>query len=416
MRRLPHALITLIFTFLCLILTSQPAAAKEDCSKAAKLSDEANDLVSMNPSEASNKLREAISYCGNSSSLYYNLAMALYPQAKYDEVKAALDKAISIKTNYAKAMNALAFIHYKHGGDMGRAKMLAKKAVELEPRNQQFVDTLELMTGNIDIAPKTGLSRPDAIAIVIGIKNYENKSIPPVKFALQDAAIMKRYLVDTLGFKESNVFLLKDASNIELTKYFGNDRDHKGILYNRVRKNLSDVFIFYSGHGAPDTNTKKAYLLPSDTDPSIMKLTGYSLDTLYENLAKLSREKNTKSMIVALDACFSGGSHEGMLIENASPIFIEASSPVLNMKNAVIFSSSKGNQISSWYPEKNHGLFTYFFLKTIKNAVEEKRQLTAADLETALLGSDSVNDYAWKMYNREQEPQVFGDKNIVLVQ
>jgi len=416
MKRLGRTIAPLLFFLINFILSPAPALAKDDCNKAARLSEEANDIVATNPSGASNKLSEAIAYCSSSSSLYYNQAMALYPQAKYEEAKSALKKAIALNPDYAKALNALAFITYKHGNDLPQAKMLAKKAVELEPRNRHYVDTLELMTGSVDIAPKTGLIRPDAIAVVIGIKNYTDKTIPPVKFALQDATIIKRYLVDTLGFDENNVYLLKDASNLELTKYFGNDKDHKGLLYNRTRRDRADVFVFYSGHGAPDTNTKKAYLIPADADPSIVKLTGYSLDTLYDNLGKLSREKSTKSITVVLDTCFSGGSQDGMLIENASPIFIEASSPALTMKNAVIFSSAKGNQISSWYTEKSHGLFTYFFLKTIKSAAEEKRALTAGDLEKALLGADSVNDYAWKMYNREQEPQVYGDKSIVMVQ
>ena len=392
-----------------------PASA-EDCTKAAKLSESANDMVSSNPAGAANKLREAITYCGTSASLYYNLAMALYPQAKYGDAKIQLEKAISIKPDYAKAMNALAFIHYKHGGDIRRAKQLARKAVEIDPRNQQFADTLELLAGNVDMAPKTNISRPDAVAIVIGNKTYENNLIPPVKYALQDASIVKKYLVDTLGFSENNVVLLKDASNLDLTKYFGNDKDHRGILYNRVRKDRSDVFIYYSGHGAPDTNTKKAYLIPVDADPSIIKLTGYSLDTLYENLAKLSKEKTPKSVTLVMDACFSGAYNDGMLIDNASPIFIEATSPTLHIKNASIFASSRGNQISSWYPEKGHSLFTYFFLKNIKDAAESKRKLTAGDMEKALLGPDGVNDSAWRLFNREQEPQVFGDKNFVLLQ
>jgi hypothetical protein len=411
--------ITLIlasFLLLCLSLAAQPLLAKDDCTKAAKLSESANEQVSSNPAAAANKLREAIAYCGTSASLYYNLAMALYPQAKYDDAKIALEKAISLKPDYAKAMNALAFIHYKHGGDIGRAKYLAKKAVEIDPRNQQFADTLALLAGNVDMAPKTNLSRPEAIAIVIGNKSYTNNLIPPVKYALQDASLVKKYLVDTLGFSETNVILLKDASNLDLTKYFGNDKDHKGILYNRVRKDRSEVFIYYSGHGAPDTNTKKAYLIPTDADPAIIKLTGYSLDTLYENLAKLSKEKNPKSITVVMDACFSGAYNDGMLIDNASPIFIEATSPTLNIKNSSIFASSRGNQISSWYPEKGHSLFTYFFLKNIKSAVEEKRTLTAGDMEKALLGPDGVNDSAWRLFNREQEPQVFGDKNFVLLQ
>lgn len=403
-----------LFVSACLI--ASPAYAKQDCAKAAKMSEAANEIVSNNPAAAANKLQDAIAMCGTSSSLYYNLAMALYPQAKYEEAKAALDKALAIKPDYAKAMNALAFIHYKHGGDMNRAKMLAKKAVELDGRNQQFTDTLDLLVGNVDSPPKTAFNRPDAIAIVIGNKTYQNKIIPPVKYALQDSSMVKRYLIETLGFSENNVILVKDATNLDLTKYFGNAGDHKGILYNRVRKDKSDVFIYYSGHGAPDTNTKKAYLIPSDADPAIIKLTGYSLDTLYENLAKLSKEKSPKSITIVMDACFSGAYNDGMLIENASPIYIEASAPALTMKNSVIIASAKGNQISSWYPEKNHSLFTYFFLKGIKSAVEEKRSLTARDMETMLTGSDGVGDSAWRMYNREQEPQVMGDKNIVLVQ
>jgi uncharacterized caspase-like protein len=160
--------------------------------------------------------------------------------------------------------------------------------------------------------------------------------------------------------------------------------------------------VFYSGHGAPDTNTKKAYLVPSDADPAIIKLTGYSLDTLYDNLAKLNMEKNPKSITVVLDACFSGGSNEGMLIQNASPIYIETSIPLLTARNAVVLSSSKGNQISSWYPEKNHGLFTYYFLKNIKKAAEDKKSLTIREMESALVGPESVNELAWRLYNRDQ--------------
>jgi len=200
-----------------------------------------------------------------------------------------------------------------------------------------------------------------------------------------------------------------------MVKYFGREGDHKGILYNRTRKGQSEIFIFYSGHGAPDTNTRKAYLIPSDADPAVIKLTGYSLDTLYENIAKLEKEKNPKSITIVMDACFSGAYNDGMLIENASPIFIETSSPVVSMKNTVIFASAKGNQISSWYPEKNHSLFTYFFLKGLKESIESGKKLTAGDLEKTLLGTESVNDYAWRIYNRDQEPQVMGDKNIALL-
>ena len=119
---------------------------------------------------------------------------------------------------------------------------------------------------------------------------------------------------------------------------------------------------------------------------------------------------------MVLDSCFSGGYNNGMLIENASPITIEASTPALSLRNAVVFSSSRGNQISSWYNEQNHGLFTYNFLKSIKTGIEQgKKGLSAGDVEKTLIDADGVNDQAWRLYNREQEPQVVGNKNLVFV-
>jgi uncharacterized caspase-like protein len=176
----------------------------------------------------------------------------------------------------------------------------------------------------------------------------------------------------------------------------------------------STIFVFYSGHAAPDTNTKEAFIVPSDADPSMIRLTGYPLDTLNSNLNKIARDKKVKSLVVAMDACFSGGYNDGMLIEGASPIFIETDSSKLQGENAVVLSSSQKDQISSWYPDKKHGLFTYFLLKGIKDAVEKDVTLTAADLEKYFVEPGRIPDQAWKLYNRKQTPMVTGNKGVVL--
>lgn len=401
----------MLFTFV-----ASPAIAIEDCAQAAKLSEEANALSDKKPAIAANKLREAIAYCGKSAALHYNLATTLYQQEIFSEAEASLRTALDINPNYSKAVNALAFLMYTQGGDKRKAKILADMAVMLEPNNQTYRNTLDLINENIDNPAQVKFKRPDGIAIVIGNKNYANALLPAVKYADRDAAVMKKYLMNSLGFEEDNIILIKDATHLDFVKHFGDSGDHKGILYKRTHENRSDIFIFYSGHGAPDTNTKKPYLVPNDGDPNVIKLTGYSLDTLYDNLAKLNREKSPRSITVVLDSCFSGGSNDGMLIQNASPIYVEASTPVLAMRNAAVITSSKGNQISSWFPAKNHGLFTYYFLKTLKVAAEEGRKLSVGDIEKALLDVDGVNDRAWKLHNREQEPQVVGNKNIILVQ
>ncbi len=81
------------------------------------------------------------------------------------------------------------------------------------------------------------------------------------------------------------------------------------------------MFIYYSGHGSPDPNTNKAYLVPIDCNPVMMSLTAYPLDVLYENITKIA----VKSITVVLDACFSGGTNTGTwLVQNASPALLKS--------------------------------------------------------------------------------------------
>jgi caspase domain-containing protein/tetratricopeptide repeat protein len=388
-----------------------------DCIKASKLSDEAAELAASNAGLAERKIREAVELCDSSASLHYNLALISSRQFRFTDAEAELERAIELKPDFARAINALALLYpLKPDGDLAEAKKLAQKAVNLDPRNRQYRQTVEMLNASVDFPPRTTVTRPDAIAVVIGNRNYRSAAIPAVTYAVQDAIAIRKYLTEALGFKESNIIYLTDAAHVDFIRIFGDAGDHKGILYNRTRKDRSDIFIYYSGHGAPDTNTKKPYLVPSDADPAIIKITGYSLDTFYANLTKLESEKQPRSITVVLDSCFSGGYNNGMLIENASPITIEASTPALTLRNAVVFSSSRGNQISSWYNEQNHGLFTYNFLKSIKTGIEQgKKGLSARDVEKTLIDADGVNDQAWRLYNREQEPQIVGNKNLILV-
>jgi hypothetical protein len=77
--------------------------------------------------------------------------------------------------------------------------------------------------------------------------------------------------------------------------------------------------------------------------------------------------------------------------------------PLVNMKtdavpaNVTALSASSAQQISNTYEEKGHGLFTYFFLKGLK----EKGDVKAA---FGYLGPE-VSRVALRQYNSEQTPQ-----------
>lgn len=256
--------------------------------------------------------------------------------------------------------------------------------------------------------PLAAVKNPDAVAVVIGIARYQNSDVPPVDFARRDATWMKAYLIKTMGFEERRVIEIYDneATQGKFRQVFEEQ------LRNWVRQGRSDVFVYYSGHGVPDPETKEAYLVPYDCNPSYAKSTGYKLREVYDQLAALP----ARSVTIVLDACFSGSSPGGVLLKQASPAFLTVENPALAIENGLLFSSSTGQQMSNWYAEKKHGLFTYYFLKALKGAGDSNndRQVTAEEIDTYL--STHVPDKAMELHNRKQTPQVLGkDKQRVLV-
>jgi len=207
------------------------------------------------------------------------------------------------------------------------------------------------------------------------------------------------YLTRALGYPAENITSLvnEQATSADLVKSL------EKWLPNNVEPD-SSVFVYFSGHGAPNPTTGDAYLVPYDGDPTYIAETGYSLKRLYDVLGRLQ----AKEVTVALDSCFSGSGGRSVIAKGARPIVMTIDNPVLLSRKITVFSASAGNQISSTYDEKGHGLFTYFFLKGIK---EEKVIKQDGSLELNSLYAyirPQVESIAKKKYNNEQTPQLMG--------
>ena len=261
--------------------------------------------------------------------------------------------------------------------------------------------------------PEGKTKKPHAIAVIIGNKNYTRSGhgIPDVDYAVRDAAYMKKYMTNLLGYSDENVIYKLDATQGQMSRIFGTEGNFKGELYNYVKSGKSDVFIYYVGHGAPDPTGKGAFLMPVDASADYISANGYPLDTFYNNLEKIP----AKSITIVLDACFSGNSAAGMLVKNISPGMLKSASTVRKLNNGVIFSSTGQDQVSHWSPEKQHSLFTYFFMKGLRGKADQdgNRKITVAELKQYL--SDKVPYRARRLTGREQTPVVVGDESWELV-
>ena len=276
-----------------------------------------------------------------------------------------------------------------------------KSGARLAEDNQTSDNKIRTVASDVDKLPlvKAKTNR-NAYAVVIGIEQYRQK-LPNADFALHDAKIVTDYLTKVMGYPEENVVTLTNdhATYVDLVKYF------EKWLPNNIQQNDS-VFIYYSGHGAPNPKTGDAYLVPYDGDPSFIDQTGYSLNRMYDSLGKLP----AKQIIVALDSCFSGAGGRSVLAEGSRPLVMNLRTFAVLSKNMTIITAASGDQISSTYKDKGHGLFTYFMLKGIKdgNGTRQDGSININDLFNYV--KPQVERVARKQYNNEQMPQLIRPK------
>ncbi len=250
------------------------------------------------------------------------------------------------------------------------------------------------------------------IAVVIGNSTYSASGTPNVEYALQDAQTMRQYLITAFGYDPANIIYLEDATLTKLNEIFGTESDHQGKLYKWVKPGLSRVFIYYVGHGAPDQQSGESYFVPVDANPQYISTSGYKLSTFYENLSKIPAAKKT----VVIDACFSGSSANGQLLKGVSGLTARLKAEPKAAGAADLLLTSAGmDQVASWYPEKGHSLFTYFFLKGIQGAADNNKDGTITMGEMKIWLNDQVPYMARRLTGNEQQPVMLGKDGDELV-
>lgn len=237
-----------------------------------------------------------------------------------------------------------------------------------------------------DELPPAVAPRPRAHAVVIGIERYR-EALPRADFAASDARSTAEHFRRVLGVPAENTAVLTDdrATKSDFEKYF------ERWLPNRVEPG-DEVYVYFSGHGAPNPKTGTSYLVPFDADPTYIEQTGYPVARLYAQLAKL----RAKRVLVAMDSCFSGSGGRSVIAKGARPLVSVVQSDV--PAPLIVISASTGDQISNTYQEKRHGLFTYFFLEGLRKNGSDLR----ASFDEL---KPKVARVARREYNSDQDPQ-----------
>lgn len=233
--------------------------------------------------------------------------------------------------------------------------------------------------------------RPDDFAVIIGVENYAD--LPPASYAGRDASAVRRF-VAAMGVPERNIMALTDGRATRT----GIEKLIEAWLPNNVTAD-SRVYVYYSGHGAPDAKTGDAYLVPSDGDPRYLEQTGYPLKRLYARLGQLK----ARSVLVALDSCFSGAGGRSVLAKGMRPLVAKVDVAAGEGKVSVI-SASAADQVSGSNDEAGYGLFTYALLQGLNGgAKDQEGKVTLKSLYAYL--KPRVQDEA-RRGNGDQTPQL----------
>ena len=197
----------------------------------------------------------------------------------------------------------------------------------------------------------------DENTFVVIISNEDYKHEESVPFAKNDGEVFKIYCQKTLGIPESNISFVPNATLNEMSY----ELDHLAEVLNAY-DGTARAIIYYTGHGMPDEDSKDAYLLPVD-GYSQKPTSGMSTKEIYARLGSM----NSKSIMVFLDACFSGARRDGKMLASSRGVALKVNSDPVG-DNTVVFSAAQGNETAYPYQSQQHGMFTYYVLDKMQQS------------------------------------------------
>jgi len=273
---------------------------------------------------------------------------------------------------------------------------MLSKTVEIREadvvHNEVQITDVSLVSDIDKDIPVNQIQKENRYALVIGNEDYTSYQVSlnsevNVDYAINDAQTFKTYCTNVFGIPGDNITMLTNATAAKMRAGI-----EKMKLLLKNSQGIAEVIVYYAGHGLPNEETKDAFLIPVDVNPADLN-SAISLRYLYESLSQYPSSRVT----ILLDACFSGGGRHAGLVA-ARSVKIKPKEVMLN-GNIVVFAATSGEQTALPYSDKQHGLFTYFLLKKIKETGGRISYGELSDYLNSKVALESV-----KINNKEQVP------------
>jgi hypothetical protein len=175
---------------------------------------------------------------------------------------------------------------------------------------------------------------------------------PALEFAIEDAKAIRQKFKES-GFDEITTILDKEATQRRILTVLGYE------LPQKVDRN-DRVVIYFAGHGQTEdlpAGGKKGYIIPVDADTSNYFATAISM----EQIRDLSNLIPAKHILYVMDSCYSGlGLSRSHGVSAKISGYLQKIASMRTVQ--IITAGGKGEQAQE---KEGHGLFTRYFLRAV---------------------------------------------------
>ncbi len=245
------------------------------------------------------------------------------------------------------------------------------------------------------VVPDISTDLPEIWAVAIGVSQYENQTIPPLKYPDNDAFGMYSFWKSpgggSLDDEHSEVLVDDAATKAMVTTTLR-------TVFSKAKNNDLAIF-FFSGHGL------KGSFLTTDYD-------GDNIRLYHSEINKILAECSAKNKLVIADACHSGsyiaskgGPNKQPTQENKQLFFAELNKV---QPGIAYLLSSQSDEESLEVSTLHNSVFTYFVLRGLKGEANQNNDSTITLQELFDYVHLNVTDYARKL-GKVQTPVIKGN-------
>lgn len=239
---------------------------------------------------------------------------------------------------------------------------------------------------------------PTAYALVIGIERY--RDVVAATGARHDAERIADMMRTTFGVRDDHMRVLLDdrATRTDITKQV-----------RWLQQNVTAggrIYVYFSGHGAPDPTSGVSYIVPYDGDPQYL---GESAIKMADILSDLEKTK-AKDVLAMADSCFSGAGGRSVLAPGTRPMVLVE--PIKASARVAFLAASSGAEISGPAPDGKGGLFSKYVVQALGSGAADINgdgQISLRELEQWV--GPRVKREA-KKANRDQTPSLQVGKKL----